>query len=270
LVAGYAAGARYAKNPLLFFCNEDMYLDINCLRECATHVALERRVAAADPWQWTYHGTDWIHGGVRFGSCRWDFNSPFPFRRQNPIARLFAGQRVPFASAGAMMIHADVYNEVGGWDTSFFLDDEDVDLFIRVWQRNWRCVTVPTARVFHAVGASNQTVSPGQRHPVVRNRYISNRSNVSVIALKYFSLPFAALGLAMWAITLLKDLLLLRRRRVWLDMVVLFQIVRRSPAVLAFRRHNKAWNRAMPGERFFLDAAFADSRMPNAAEADDS
>jgi len=39
------------------------------------------------------------------------------------------------ACAGAMMVDRSVYDEIGGWDASFFLDYEDVDFCIRAWQR---------------------------------------------------------------------------------------------------------------------------------------
>lgn len=258
LVAGYAAGARHASHPLLFFCNEDLYLADDCLRNLAGHIDAAQKVGAADPWQWTYDGGTWIHGGVRFAPARWNFASALPFRRQNPVAPLADGEPVPFGSAGAVMVDAGMYRELGGWDTTFFLDHEDVDLFLRAWQREWRCVTVPSARVFHAVGASNEKVVGAKPRPVGRRRYISSRANVTVVALKYFSPGGASVGLAMWTLTFAKNLLRLRMRLVRLDLLVLRDIGGRLAAVLRFRRSNRAWNRASPGERFFLDPAFAD------------
>jgi GT2 family glycosyltransferase len=248
LVAGYAAGVMHASHPLLFFCNEDLYLGPSCLRDLARSIDLDQRVAAADPWQWTYDGSEWIHGGVRFRRSMWDFNSPLPFRRHNFVAPLPDGARIPFGCAGAVMVHADVYKGIGGWDTSFFLDYEDVDFFLRAWQRGWVCVTVPSARIYHAVGASNDKVVGARPQSVSRRRYVANRSNVTVVALKHFSPRLATIGLAMWLITLLMDLLVLR------------DIRRRVPAILSFRRSNRVWNRAKPAERFFLAPEFAESR----------
>lgn len=260
LVAGYAAGARHASHPLLFFCNEDLYLGDGCLRRLACRIDPDRRVGAADPWQWTYDGKTWIHGGVRFTPAMWDFGSALPFRRQNPVAPLVDGEPVPFGSAGAVMVDAGMYRALGGWDTTFFLDHEDVDLFLRAWQQGWQCVTVPSARVFHAVGASNENVVGAKLRPVSRRRYISSRANVTVVALKYFSAGGASVGLVMWTLTVIKNLLRLRMRLVRLDLLVLREIGRRLRAVLRFRRSNRAWNRARPGERFFLDPAFAAAR----------
>jgi N-acetylglucosaminyl-diphospho-decaprenol L-rhamnosyltransferase len=257
LVAGYAAGASNARHPLLFFCNEDLYLDERCLHELASRIDLQQRIAASDPWQWTYDGEKWIHGGMRFRRSLWHIYSPFPFRMHEFTVTLPDRSPIPFGCAGAIMVHADVYEEIGGWDTSFFLDYEDMDLFLRAWQRDWVCVTVPSAHVFHAVGASNEQTIGAKRQPVSRRRYISHRSNVIVIAFKYFSPVVSALGVLNWAATLVTNVLLLRWREVRLDLSVVGDVIRRLPEVAAFRRRNRVWNRAKPGERFFLDPCFS-------------
>jgi len=251
LVAGYAAGAEHASHQLLFFCNEDLYLDEHCLCELASRIDLRRRIAACDPWQWTYGREQWIHGGIRFRPCLWHIYSPFPFRMFDATVPLLDGARTAFGSAGAVMVHASAYNQIGGWDTSFFLDYEDIDLFIRAWQRGWKCVTVPSARVFHAVGASNDQFVAAQ--PASRRRYVSHRANVVIIAFKYFSPAVAALGALNWVATVMVNLGLLRWRTARLDLVVVREVSRRLPGVVAFRRRSRSWNRAMPGERFFLD-----------------
>ena len=255
LVAGYCVGARSASHPLLFFCNEDLYLDHNCLRELACRIDLHNRIAACDPWQWTYDGKSWIHGGIRFRRCLWHIYSPFPFRMHECTVPLLEGSCTAFGSAGAVMVHADAYRQIGGWDTSFFLDYEDIDLFLRAWQHGWRCATVPSARVFHAVGASNGQVVGAQ--PASRRRYVSHRSNVMVIAFKYFSPSVAVVGALNWIAALLVNVLLLRWRDARLDLVVLGAVARRLPAVVAFRRRSRRWNHAKPGERFFLDPQFS-------------
>jgi len=254
LVAGYAAGAKEACHPLLFFCNEDLYLDEHCLAELASRIDVQSTIAAADPWQWTYDGKQWIHGGTRFRRSPWHIYSPFPFRMHEFTVPLPDRSVIPFACAGAVMIDAAVYRELGGWDDSFFLDYEDIDLFLRAWQRGWSCVTVPEARVFHAVGSANAQIVGGER--VSRRRYISHRSNVVVIPFKYFSPAFVVVGPLNWLATVCANALRLRWRSIGLDLVVLGDVARRLPAVLAFRRRNRPWNRRRPGQRFFLDSQF--------------
>jgi GT2 family glycosyltransferase len=253
LVAGYAIGARSASNSLLFFCNEDLYLDEHCLGELASRIDLNKRIAACDPWQWTYDREQWIRGGTLFRRSTWHIYSPFPFRMHEFTVPVSDCATVAFGCAGAVMVHASVYNELGGWDTSFFLDYEDIDFFLRAWQQGWKCVTVPSAHVFHAVGASNEKVIGARRQPVSRRRYISHRSNVIVIAFKYFSPAVSGLGALNWIASVLVNFLLLRWRTIWLDLMVVGDVTRRLPAVAAFRRRNRRWNHARPGESYFRD-----------------
>jgi GT2 family glycosyltransferase len=256
LVAGYDVGAREAKHELLFFCNEDLYLGEHCLRDLAGRIDLDRRIAAADPWWWTYEGDRWTHGGVAFRRSPFHVYSPFPFRMYEFTLTMPDKAPIPFGCAGAVMIHAAVYRELGGWDTSFFLDYEDIDFFLRAWQRDWICVTVPSAHVYHAVGASNEQVIGARSQRVSRLRYISHRSNVITIAFKSFSPSVALLGVVNWTAMLTLNVLLLRWRTAWLDMLVVGQLMQRMPAIAAYRRRNRKWNQARPGERYFFDQRF--------------
>lgn len=251
LVAGYHAGSQVATGELLFFCNEDMWFAPDCLRLLAAEINLERRIGAADPWQWTYDGAEWIHGGTRFFPTLWAINSPYPHYAANFTVDLPAGALVPFPCAGAVMIHRDVYRDVGGWDTGFFLDSEDVDLFLRAWQRGWKATQVPAAKVYHAVNASNAQTLTRLNMSVSRRRYVSQRANLTAIALKCFSWRAIPSALLVWPAVLLNNLLKGRWQFVAGDFAVLRELVRRWPAIRAFRRANSAYIHFLPGERFF-------------------
>ncbi len=54
--------------------------------------------------------------------------------------------------AAAALVRRDVFEDVGGFDTSFFCYAEDVDLAFRLRLRGHRCLYIPGARVLH-VGA---------------------------------------------------------------------------------------------------------------------
>ncbi len=259
LVAGYQVGSLQATSELLFFCNEDMWFDPDCLQRLAERIDLDGRIGAADPWQWTYDGSEWIHGGTRFIPACWALNSPEPRRAADFRVPLATGAEIPFPCAGAVLIHRDVYRELGGWDTSFFLDHEDTDLFLRAWQRGWKSVVVPEARVYHAVNASNIQTLNSIHLTVSERRYVSQRANLMVIALKYFSwwaLPRAALN---WPVVLLNNLSKGRWGLVGRDFQVLAELRARFPAAWRFRKANSSYNLYVPGEQFFRVPEFSES-----------
>ncbi len=255
LVAGYAAGVPHARYERLFFCNEDMWFEVHCLANLEKHIDLKLRVACADPWQWTYDGSKLVHPAlqIRKGWNRSDFS---PFYYHCPNEAIPSGCIITGANAGAMMIHRAVYDEVGGWDTSLFLDYEDGDLAMRLWQRGWLTVAVPESKVYHAVGASNSKVIPKGKVVVGKKRYIHSRSNRIVVCWKMFSASYCWLALVPWLETTLKNALKLRLRRVVWDFAVLALTARRLPMVVRYRRLHRKINFQRRGELYYREKQF--------------
>ncbi len=260
LVSGYAVGAAAASADLLFFCNEDMWFDPNCLTRLAARIRSAADIGAVDPWQWTYDGVRLIHAGTRFVETALYQNSPDPSRRPNFVVPLAAGEAVPFGCAGAVLVRRDVYDDVGGWDRSFFLDVEDLDLFIRFWQTGWRVVVEPEAKVYHAVGVSNTQVIAGAV-PVSRRRYVSGRASVLVMVVKYLPWTSVASVSALWVAASLRRLLLLRWSKVAWDVSAAREVWSRLGDALSYRRSHAQVNRRRPVREFFRTKEFQ-SRPP--------
>ncbi len=256
LVSGYAAGVPFAKYELLFFCNEDMWFDPDCLHLLEKQIDLNANIIAADPWQWTYDGETLIHAGTGFQAVIWNPLSPYPFRRLLFTVPVISGSRIPFPCAGAFLIHRKAYEAVGGWDRSFFLDNEDIDLFIRVWQRGWHCVSVPESKVYHAVGASNTQQIVTINTPVKIKRFLSCQSSISVIGWKYFTSVATIYPFLFPFLTILKDALRLRPRQTWLAVQALRETIRRFQEAFRYRSKFRALNRTRPGQRFFTAPEF--------------
>lgn len=259
LVTGYAVGAEHATSDYLFFCNEDMWFDEYCLRRLLDQIDLPNRIAAADPWQWTYDKHTWIHGGTRFRKTWLNLNCPDPTRAYNFTTPLSAGEIVPFACAGAVMIHREVYHTLGGWDRGFFLDHEDVDFFLRAWQHGWRCVSVPDACVYHAVNVSNAKSLANGRQPVSRRRYISGRSSLPIIGVKYFSFPLMFIPIALWFLMTVRHVVTFQFQKAWWHLLAGKEFLRRLPGALRHRWDSRSVRKHQPGEAFFREPAYQES-----------
>src|ERR1043166_5760519 len=252
LVAGYLAGAAVAQYDHLFFCNEDMWLAPDCLRRLESEIDPARQVACADPWQWSYDGSKLIHSGAQIDTL-WNRGSPHPWHPFHENESLTCGSVIACASAGAMMIHRHAYDQVGGWDASFFLDQEDTDLAIRLWQRGWLTVTVPEAKIFHAVGGSNTKILSKRKEPVAKRRYVYALANQFIVVWKLFSPKLWLLPLLPWSEIFLKDVVKLRCRRAVWDFLALKTSLARLPRALCFRRINKTAAKLRRGELFYQD-----------------
>jgi GT2 family glycosyltransferase len=256
LVAGYHAGAACARFDDLFFCNEDMWFESDCLRRLESHLNLEAGIGAVMPLQRTYDGEGRVNVGAWFAKTGWARANPYPFRRSEVLMPQ-QPMLVPGINAGACLISRTVYEDCGAWDTSFFLDYEDMDLSVRMWQRGWKSMIDPTAVAYHAVGASNEKRINAGRSRVGRKRYVWAFSNQLAIIFKTFSGP--ALFLfppVLWLDRTARDLLRLRLDNVVLDCAAGWLTLCRLGAFLRYRRANREINRRAPGQRWFTDSAF--------------
>jgi N-acetylglucosaminyl-diphospho-decaprenol L-rhamnosyltransferase len=255
LVAGYAVGVPYAKHDLFFFCNEDMAFEPDCLALVTAQFAADDRVGAVMPIQKSYDGSRIVQAGTWFAPTRWYRDNPNPFRA-SVFRDVAEPEPISGINAGACMITRAAYEDVGGWDTSFFLDYEDMDLSLRLWQRDWRCRIEPRAVVYHAVGASNAQSLNGGRTNVGAKRYVAALSNQVIIAMKSFT------GAAQLAVPVLlvdrlaRDVLTRRWREAALDIDAMGLTLKRLPDVMRYRREHRRWNDGRPGQAFFGDPRF--------------
>lgn len=254
LVSGYHAGTALARHDLFFFMNEDMWLEPECLFLCAEAIDESNKISASMPVQWTYDGQQIVNAGIWFQRSWWS-KYVHPFRGTNwKLPRTTT--IVPAVNAGACLYTRSIYEQLGGWDTSFFLDFEDGDLAIRMWQHGQYGVVVPAARIFHAVGASNSQTIQNGRQTVSRKRYIEGGSNVAAIGIKTFTglailYPFLSILDRMG-----RNLVKLRFQRAWWDLLTLRHSLRRLHSYLDFRRQNSAFNRHSPGQTYFTATEF--------------
>jgi len=89
--------------------------------------------------------------------------APFGSLRRLASGGLPADARAPgyvdVLSGGFMMVSADIWRELGGFDESFFLYSEEIDLFKRMKDRGHRAIVSPDVAVVHDAGGG-QALSP--------------------------------------------------------------------------------------------------------------
>jgi hypothetical protein len=143
--AGCHAGAEATAAPLLLFLNPDSVPQAGCLDAL-------RAAAAAQPswgaWQAAVllpDGAINTDGGVvHFSGLGWagDCGKPISAMPGEPY-------EVGFPSGAALVVRRSLWDELGGFEPSYFLYSEDVDLGLRVWLADRRAGIVPAAKVIH-------------------------------------------------------------------------------------------------------------------------
>jgi GT2 family glycosyltransferase len=152
--------ARKARAPFLFFVNPDCLLIENCIPNLLEAM---KTAAVAGPKVLNEDGTTQLSFGP--------FLSIFAEFRQR---RRMQKEKTPkmqrwirsldtfypdYVSGCALMIAADLFQNLGGFDEKFFLYEEDVDLCKRVTDLGKRVMYVPAASVVHGRNKSVAKVS---------------------------------------------------------------------------------------------------------------
>ncbi len=158
---GVNRGAAIAKGELLVFLNNDTFPEPDFLAEL-----IEAAGGADPPDCVAARILNWEGDGIEFGGASLNV---FGFGAQHSswqprFSETKAGDPLPFACGGAMLIRADAFRDLGGFDPDYFAYYEDVDLGWRLWLSGRRVVYAPAAEVRHRRHATGERFSTTWRH----------------------------------------------------------------------------------------------------------
>ena len=97
-----------------------------------------------------------------------------------------AVREVPWLLGAALAMRRAAFEEVGGFDTSFFMYYEEVDLCFRLHQAGWQVHFAPVTRITHVGGASTSQVRAEmlvQWFASIRHFYQRHYSRVRLVTL---------------------------------------------------------------------------------------
>jgi N-acetylglucosaminyl-diphospho-decaprenol L-rhamnosyltransferase len=95
-------------------------------------------------------------------------------------------------NGGFMMVRSDVWRELGGFDESFFLYSEEIDLFRRIKDRGYRVLVHPDVAVVHDAGGG---------HAISASRFLYRTTGQMHYARKHFSAAGAwTTGVSLWLV----------------------------------------------------------------------
>jgi GT2 family glycosyltransferase len=215
----YNLGTRHTTSAYVLLSNNDVAYEPECIERLAAALDDDTRRFASDPTQ-----LDWSDGRVIH--ARTTLERGRLWREYLPGLHLDdtapADAIVPTVSAhgAAMLVRRRALLELGGFDETFFMEWEDLDLCWRAWARGWPSVYVPDARLRHRVGAVTTQSVRGRRT-------VSSHHNLLRFALKCLPAPAAARVVA-------GELLRLPKHPRALSALV--QVVRELPDILRARR----------------------------------
>jgi GT2 family glycosyltransferase len=97
---------------------------------------------------------------------------------------------VEWVHGACMLVSVEAYRTVGGFDETFFMYCEDIDLCLRAWQHGFRCVVEPRAAIQHVGGATVRRGQPARF--ILRNSLLLMRKHGSTVDHAIFLVYFVA------------------------------------------------------------------------------
>jgi N-acetylglucosaminyl-diphospho-decaprenol L-rhamnosyltransferase len=104
-------------------------------------------------------------------------NNPWSRAYRRSQEQVGSERTAGWLSGACLLLRRAAFEQVGGFDESYFMFFEDVDLGERLGRAGWTNLYVPTARVVHVGGTSWRT-SPAPMiiaHHVSARRYLARR-----------------------------------------------------------------------------------------------
>jgi hypothetical protein len=188
------AAAKIATGDFIFFVNNDMRFEKNCISELVKEITKDKDIFAVDPLQYNWEGTEIIHGAMKIktsGLKNW-----FPFVRVD-FDVVDEKNEILWGCAGSLMVRSTMFNKIGGFDNTFFLDCEDTDLCVRAWMRDWKTIYVPSAKLYHMVSGGCMTTPDWRMLSGEQNflRFALKVMSKKMIIKMYFAKLIQAIGL---------------------------------------------------------------------------
>lgn len=159
-------GARHVTSEVLLVCNGDLVVDSGALGPLRADLAKMPDVAAVGPRILTSEG-ELYPSGRSFPTLAESAGHAFVglFSEQNRWTRSYKLldldlstrdelREVDWVSGACLAIRAEAFRAVGGFDESYFMYVEDVDLCWRLRRAGWRVVYDPAGTVTHVQGVS--------------------------------------------------------------------------------------------------------------------
>ena len=158
----YNIGVEAASAPYVFLANNDIALDPRCLEHLAAALDAAPAALAADARQLDWDGRQTIHARTVLTRGRMTHEHLPGFHLDHNVQSTKIAQTV-CANAAAMMVRREVFLDLGGFDETFFMEWEDLDLCWRGRLNGHPTLYVPDSFVRHRVGAATTSAIAPRR-----------------------------------------------------------------------------------------------------------
>jgi len=189
--------ARIAQGKYLAFVNDDAYVSSDWLEPLVDLLETDSSIGGAGAELLCDEKRDIVlcHGNsIHLSGITYVHN-------RGKIASVAPPMEVGGISGAAFLINRELFMEIGGFESLFFLYYEDTDLSLRLRLLGKRCIVVPGARVYHNC---ESRFSLSKVFYLERNRYLSIFSLMNIPMLLLMTPSILAFEIISWGYCLLR------------------------------------------------------------------
>ncbi|MEW9918952.1 glycosyltransferase family 2 protein [Marimonas sp. MJW-29] len=210
---GFAAGMSDGSRPDYFYLlNSDAFPDPGCLGKLIDHLESHPKAGFAGSHVRGEDGLDHTTA-FRFPSIAGEFEGA---ARIGPITRVLRRHviapdlptetaRVDWCAGASVLVRAEMLDQIGSFDETFFLYFEETDLCLRAARAGWECWYLPSAHVVH-IGSASTGMKAWDRVPAYwyasrRHYFVKNHGRIYAAAALLAKLAGGALHSLRCALT---------------------------------------------------------------------
>lgn len=205
---GYGGGAnvgiRATVGEMVLVCNPDLVVEPGLVATLSSALVADPRLAIVGPRILTPDGA--LYPSARTFPALGDavghafLGVVAPGNRWSARYKMLGwdhseASRVDWVSGACFLVRRQAMEELGGFDESYFMYSEDVDLCWRAWRAGWRVAYEPGATVRHVQGVS------AERHPyrmiAEHHRSLMRFANRTTEGWRRALLPLVGIGLGL-------------------------------------------------------------------------
>lgn len=176
---GYNKALSQIKARYYLILNSDIKVTPEWIEPMRSIMEKDPSVGACMPKIKSYHKTEFFEYAGAAGGFIDKLGYPFCRGRIIDVLEEDRGQyndetEIFWATGACMMIRADLFNELGGFDDDFFAHMEEIDLCWRMKHKGYKIMYTPESTIYHIGGGTLSSDSPFKL-------YLNYRNNLSLL-----------------------------------------------------------------------------------------
>ncbi len=176
---GYNKGIKEIDAPIIGILNSDVQPDSKWLKSLLVKLENDQTIACIQPKILSLEEKEYFEYAGASGGYLDKLGYPFCRGRifdtiEQDNEQYESDEEVFWCSGAAMLIRKEAFEKSGGFDTSFFAHQEEIDLCWRLKRLGFKCLVAPTAKVYHLGGGTLDYSNP-------KKTYLNFRNNLTML-----------------------------------------------------------------------------------------